>query len=52
MAQQCNHSAEHWRQSMFLPMVEDMAVVETQSLQWFQRLQGRGMRPSLRLNLC
>jgi len=51
-AQQCNRSTkcQHW--GMFSAAAEDVAVIETPSLQWFQLVRGKETRPSLQLNLC
>ena len=37
---------------MFPSVAEQVAVVETLSLVYFQGVRGREPRPSLRLNLC
>jgi hypothetical protein len=52
MAQQCNRSAERRRRGMSPSAGEVVAVVETPSLQCFQRVRGRETRPILQLNLC
>ena len=45
--QQCNRSAERRRRGMFLSPAEEVAMVDTPSLQCFQCVRGREMRPSL-----
>jgi hypothetical protein len=52
MTKQCNRTAERLRRDMFPSAAEEVAVVETPSLQWFQRIRGMEMRPSLRLTIC
>ena len=46
-AQHCNRSAERRRRGMFPSMSEELAVVETPSVRFFQRVRGRETRPCL-----
>ena len=50
MSPECNPSAEHWRQGMFLSAAQLAAVVEILSLRCVQGVGGTETRSSLRLN--
>ena len=52
MAQQWNRSTERKRRGMSQSAAAEVVVVTTPRLGWFQRIRGRGMGLSHRLNLC
>ena len=47
MAQQCDHSEERRRRGIFPSAAEELAVVETPRLRYFQPVPRRETRPSL-----